>query len=322
MYSTHSFGTTLQKCLCCKGETRPARLQPSWSALYTFVNQYLSNKAIQHNFHTLQSASSTTRRSASQHQERQIDVRNRRRYFSLSPNIKGNDQESQIHNRPRPPPGRGNSYKPAQQPEPFALSDRTRVNPRVASQHTYRKIATSERPIQRSLGHGSPSRREREQWQLQKDALKSKFSETGWNPRKRLSPDALDGIRALHSQHPELYTTAALADQFQVSPEAIRRILKSKWRPDEAEETERRERWNKRGESIWGQMVELGVHPPKKWRDMGIGRPGPRSARPNGDRHLRFRGGNGELPAMQSNRVLKRGLEVLSEDIELSERLM
>lgn len=107
-------------------------------------------------------------------------------------------------------------------------------------------------------------------WQVQKQALTQKFGSSGWAPRKRLSPDALEGIRSLHSQFPEKYTTPVLANHFQVSPEAIRRILKSKWRPNEDEEVERRERWNKRGESIWRQMVEIGIKPPKKWRDMGL----------------------------------------------------
>ena len=112
----------------------------------------------------------------------------------------------------------------------------------------------------------------REPWQIQKAALDKKFGTTGWVPRKRLSPDALDGIRALHAQYPQTYTTEALAEQFKVSPEAIRRILKSKWRPSEEEDVSRRQRWQKRGETIWSQMVELGVKPPKKWREMGVGR--------------------------------------------------
>jgi len=112
---------------------------------------------------------------------------------------------------------------------------------------------------------------ERETWQIDKAALKAKFGDEAWSPRKRLSPDALEGIRALHSQHPEQFTTPVLADQFKVSPEAIRRILKSKWRANADEEESRRLRWDKRGEKIWASLVEKGVHAPKKWREMGIG---------------------------------------------------
>jgi hypothetical protein len=112
--------------------------------------------------------------------------------------------------------------------------------------------------------------RPRELWQIQKRALKEKFAGDIWAPRKKLSPDALEGIRDLHVQDPEKYSTAALADHFKVSPEAIRRILKSKWTPNEAEREDRHRRWEKRGEAIWSQMAELGVKPPKKWRERGI----------------------------------------------------
>ncbi|KAL8827017.1 MAG: hypothetical protein Q9191_003446 [Dirinaria sp. TL-2023a] len=112
----------------------------------------------------------------------------------------------------------------------------------------------------------------REDWQIQKQALAKKFGQAGWTPRKRLSPDALDGIRALHVQYPAKYTTSVLAEQFEVSPEAIRRILKSKWKPTETEEASRRQRWDRRGAVIWSQKAESGIKPPKKWRQKGIGR--------------------------------------------------
>lgn len=111
----------------------------------------------------------------------------------------------------------------------------------------------------------------KENWQLQKAALREKFPE-GWTPRKRLSPDALAGIRALHQQFPEEYTTEVLANKFEVSAEAIRRILKSKWEPQPEEEIERQERWFNRGKRIWSAWAEEGKKPPTKWRKEGITR--------------------------------------------------
>lgn len=112
--------------------------------------------------------------------------------------------------------------------------------------------------------------KEREPWQVQKAALGRKFS-SGWNPIKKLSPDAVEGIRALHKQQPETFTTEVLANEFEVSAEAIRRILKSKWKPDEKTAAERKARWEQRGNRIWGLKAEEGVKPPKKWREaLGI----------------------------------------------------
>lgn len=105
-----------------------------------------------------------------------------------------------------------------------------------------------------------PKKGKPEDWQVQKAALKRKFAH-GWSPPKKLSPDALDGIRHLHAKAPERFTTAVLAEEFQMSPEAIRRILKSKWRPSEDEMESRRRRWENRHDRIWSRMAELGLRP-------------------------------------------------------------
>ena len=111
--------------------------------------------------------------------------------------------------------------------------------------------------------------KEKEPWRIQKEALKKKFPE-GWAPRKKLSPDALAGIRALHAQFPEEYSTEKLSEKFEVSPEAIRRILKSKWTPDTEIEEDRQMRWFERGKKVWSHWAELGKKPPVRWRKEGI----------------------------------------------------
>jgi hypothetical protein len=111
----------------------------------------------------------------------------------------------------------------------------------------------------------------RENWQIQKSANLSKFGDSTWQPRKRLSPDTLEGIRSLHASDPALYSTETLSSQFAVSPENIRRILKSKWRPNDDEREEREKRWERRGVRKWTEMAELGERPPRRWREMGVG---------------------------------------------------
>lgn len=130
----------------------------------------------------------------------------------------------------------------------------------------------------------------REPWQIQKKALKEKFGDQGWTPRKRISPDAIAGLRSLHASDPATYSTDKLADYFQISPEAVRRILKSKWQPNEDEAVERRARWERRGEKKWSEMVEQGIRPPKKWRDMGVGRV-PKGETPSWRKGARLKGG-------------------------------
>ncbi|KAF7714050.1 Uncharacterized protein PECH_004981 [Penicillium ucsense] len=121
-----------------------------------------------------------------------------------------------------------------------------------------------------------------EPWRTQKDALEKKFPR-GWNPPKRLSPDALEGIRHLHATAPEQFTTSVLAEEFKVSPEAIRRILKSRWRPSETEAEARRKRWEKRHERIWSRMAELGLRPTTK------------ASRPYSDANTLYKSGEREI---------------------------
>ena len=104
-----------------------------------------------------------------------------------------------------------------------------------------------------------PPRAKKEPWQVQKQALQKKFGSEGWKPRKKLSPDTINGIRALHDQYPDKYPTPVLAEKFKVSPEAIRRILRSRWRPDTTKQVERRERWARRHDRIWDQQAAIGL---------------------------------------------------------------
>jgi hypothetical protein len=76
----------------------------------------------------------------------------------------------------------------------------------------------------------------------------------------------------MHASDPERFTTPVLAENFKVSPEAIRRILKSKWQPSPEDQESRRQRWERRGERVWSHLAEMGVKPPKPWRVRGVGK--------------------------------------------------
>ena len=67
-------------------------------------------------------------------------------------------------------------------------------------------------------------------WAKHRASMKEKFP-GGWAPPHKLSRAAMDGLRALHAHEPETFTTPVLADKFRISPEAVRRILRSKWEP-------------------------------------------------------------------------------------------
>lgn len=89
----------------------------------------------------------------------------------------------------------------------------------------------------------------RPEWAKRKEAVKKSIKGERWNPSKKLSKTEMEGVRLIKRHNPDI-TSSELAAQFKVSPEAIRRILKSKWVPTEEEEERIQKRWKRRGERI------------------------------------------------------------------------
>lgn len=108
------------------------------------------------------------------------------------------------------------------------------------------------------------------EWKKYKESLEKKFEGASWRPAKRVSPDAVLGMRDLHKSDPNTYNIEVLSDQFKISKEAVRRILKSKFTPNQDEMKDKRDRWERRGEAVWKKLSDTGVRPPKKWREMGV----------------------------------------------------
>lgn len=70
-----------------------------------------------------------------------------------------------------------------------------------------------------------------------RQTMKQSFPD-GWNPPRKLSREAMDGLRELYRYDPEAFATPVLAEKFRISPEAVRRILKGKWEPSKQRKTE------------------------------------------------------------------------------------
>ncbi|KAH9478668.1 Required for respiratory growth protein 9, mitochondrial [Psilocybe cubensis] len=75
------------------------------------------------------------------------------------------------------------------------------------------------------------------EYKAHRATMRKSFPE-GWAPPRKLSREAMDALRQLHHVQPETFTTAVLADKFKISPEAVRRILKSKWEPTAEKRTQ------------------------------------------------------------------------------------
>ncbi|KAF9051578.1 hypothetical protein BJ165DRAFT_1413638 [Panaeolus papilionaceus] len=82
-------------------------------------------------------------------------------------------------------------------------------------------------PVHDRQPSGKPTPHE---YKAYRETIKKQFP-TGWAPPRKLSREAMDAVRQLHRMDPEKFTTPMLSDKFKISPEAVRRILKSKWEP-------------------------------------------------------------------------------------------
>ena len=92
-------------------------------------------------------------------------------------------------------------------------------------------------------------------WQIQKIALSRKFPD-GWTPSTRLSHEAQHGLRLLHASDPERFSIPVLSRRFRISPESVRRILRSRWRPS----TEAAARQNRRAKLLQASATSTREH--------------------------------------------------------------
>lgn len=99
--------------------------------------------------------------------------------------------------------------------------------------HSIRNLGGSEAPI----------------WRKHKETVRSRLGGATWNPPKKLSREQMDAVRMLKASVRGI-SASDLAERFRVSPEAIRRILRSRWRPSDREQDDIQDRWHRRGERI------------------------------------------------------------------------
>jgi hypothetical protein len=86
-------------------------------------------------------------------------------------------------------------------------------------------------------------------WKRQTFGLKEKFHGSSWRPNKKISREAMEGIRFLKKEYPELRSNE-LANRFKIPYEAVRRILKSNWKPSPQEEERIQKKWLERGKRL------------------------------------------------------------------------
>lgn len=96
------------------------------------------------------------------------------------------------------------------------------------------------------------------EWAKRQQSLKQRYGE--WNPTRKLSRQQMQDVRNFLEQLPHL-KTVDLAQYFNISPEAIRRILKSSWVPKNEDEIvkrdERRKARNRDNNKMMADSIDI-----------------------------------------------------------------
>ena len=114
------------------------------------------------------------------------------------------------------------TYTPKPPPSLKPHSDSTAQGPSLSLEHEQPPIHYTSKKAMRKPTPATA--------RLHRDRMKNSFPE-GWSPPHKLSRQAMDGLRVLHMHDPETFSTPMLAERFRISPEAVRRILRSRWEP-------------------------------------------------------------------------------------------
>ena len=114
-------------------------------------------------------------------------------------------------------------------PNPTKQGSSLKATPRQNKIIDVSSVAIESASVRNSSWNGGPVSRK---VLAHKEAMKRSFPD-GWAPPRKISREAMDGLRTLHRHDPDSFTTPVLAEKFKISPEAVRRILKSRWQPDE-----------------------------------------------------------------------------------------
>ncbi|KAG9060946.1 Required for respiratory growth protein 9 mitochondrial [Linnemannia hyalina] len=103
-------------------------------------------------------------------------------------------------------------------------------------------------------------------WRKHRQAIKAKTGGQAWNPQRKLTRQAMEEVRYLRKQFPEEWTTAKLADHFNVAGESIAKILRTHYQPTPERSTQQDEvRQRRRKENISADIERIRAERQVTW---------------------------------------------------------
>ncbi|OAQ27352.1 hypothetical protein K457DRAFT_632430 [Linnemannia elongata AG-77] len=103
-------------------------------------------------------------------------------------------------------------------------------------------------------------------WKKHREAIKAKTAGQAWNPQRKLTRQAMEEVRYLRKQFPEEWTTAKLADHFNVAGESIAKILRTHYQPTPERAAQQDEvRQRRRKENIFADIERIRAERQATW---------------------------------------------------------
>jgi len=138
------------------------------------------------------------------------------------------------------------------------LEGRTTTTPIASFRNAFEATTTKAAASTPRPGAEDEEPKEVPLWLKHKMTVKSKLKGEAWAPYKKVSPDARQAIKLLARTHPE-FNTKRISEIFRMDPEAIRRIIHSKYAPTPEEQEEAARRWVNRGDQVWQRWMDQGA---------------------------------------------------------------
>ncbi|KAJ2848754.1 sister chromatid cohesion protein 1 [Coemansia brasiliensis] len=95
-------------------------------------------------------------------------------------------------------------------------------------------------------------------WQRRKIELKLKLGSQPWVPEKKIAVSSMEKIRLLNTEFPKEWTLQRLSEQFKISQESVRRILKSKFQPSKNHIEKRKRRQQQQQQQFQRRSEQAG----------------------------------------------------------------
>ncbi|KAF9924266.1 Required for respiratory growth protein 9 mitochondrial [Linnemannia zychae] len=241
-----------------------------------------------------------------------------RKRWGLEPPAKLSDSRTESTTEVASPSTRSGVIYPQGRPEIAELT-RKMMEARISNGHTGRRRHETQEPTS-STTHSTSSEtlkgstasspnpqfhrasmEDAPLWKKHRETIKAKIGGEAWNPRRKITRQSMEEVRYLRRQFPTEWTTAKLAEHFNMPNESIVRILKSNYQPSPERAAQQDEvRLRKKKERVDADIARILKERQEKWEASRLERGSTNRRRDTGRAHTEFSRQKSFIPRQRS----------------------